>query len=300
MMKHILLATDFSARSDRAMRRATMLARRHEAVLTLAHVVDDDLPADLLRAQVAAAQPLLEQSAATIEAHDQVAAAAAALTGDPATAILREADEIDADLIILGDHRRRLRDVFVGTTAERIVSRSTRPVLIAAGVPTAPYQRALVSLDLEPPAGAMTQRFLDLGLVEPDEIVAFHAFDAPAKGMMHRAMSAPDAIHDYVRGEDRRARARLKRFVLGTDLRGSRWTTAPINGSAPRAINEAAAGERASLIVMGTSQRRGLERLVLGSVAEQVIATADRDVLVIPDGAADAQAEPREALEAGV
>nr|WP_243444849.1 universal stress protein [Sphingosinicella humi] len=35
-------------------------------------------------------------------------------------------------------------------------------------------------------------------------------------------------------------------------------------------------------MVVGTSQRTGVERFMLGSAAEDVLANADRDVLVIP------------------
>ena len=41
-MKTILVATDFSPRSDRALRRAILIARRQGATLVLAHVIDDD------------------------------------------------------------------------------------------------------------------------------------------------------------------------------------------------------------------------------------------------------------------
>jgi nucleotide-binding universal stress UspA family protein len=37
-MDRILVATDFSTRSDRALRRATLIARRTGAALTLLHV----------------------------------------------------------------------------------------------------------------------------------------------------------------------------------------------------------------------------------------------------------------------
>lgn len=43
-MQRIVAATDFSSRSDRAVRRAGLLAREFDAQLTLLHVVDDDQP----------------------------------------------------------------------------------------------------------------------------------------------------------------------------------------------------------------------------------------------------------------
>jgi len=46
-MKKFLMATDLSARSDRAVERAVALARELGAKLKIVHVVDEDLPASL-------------------------------------------------------------------------------------------------------------------------------------------------------------------------------------------------------------------------------------------------------------
>ena len=41
------MATDLSARSDRALERAVMLTREHGAELTVAHIIDEELPSAL-------------------------------------------------------------------------------------------------------------------------------------------------------------------------------------------------------------------------------------------------------------
>src|SRR5438477_334580 len=50
--------------------------------------------------------------------------------GAPATEICRAADELDADLIVLGTHGRTgLRHAILGSVAEKVVRHSKRPVL---------------------------------------------------------------------------------------------------------------------------------------------------------------------------
>jgi nucleotide-binding universal stress UspA family protein len=51
-MTRILIATDFPVRSDRATRRASLLARKLGARLTLVHVVDADQPPSLITALI--------------------------------------------------------------------------------------------------------------------------------------------------------------------------------------------------------------------------------------------------------
>jgi nucleotide-binding universal stress UspA family protein len=62
-MQKIVLATDFSTRSDRAVRRAGLLARDQGARVILLHVVDDDRPERLVAEEMATARELLEATA---------------------------------------------------------------------------------------------------------------------------------------------------------------------------------------------------------------------------------------------
>ena len=282
MLNHIMLATDFSTRSDRALRRATMLAREHGAALSLVHVIDDDQPAHLIRAQTTASRVMLQEVARTIAEFDGVPADITIQVGDVFSNILEASEQVGADLIVLGAHRRQLRDIFVGTTAERIIVRSRIPVLMAAGVPASPYARTLIALDTEEQSRSVVERVHALAILRDSEIVAMHAFDAPARGMMQRAMSEREAVDQYVASEELRASRELAGLVAGTGLRTAQRKLSPVKGSAARAIMKCALDEDAALIVVGTSQRQGLERFMLGSVAGDVLRDADRDVLVVP------------------
>ena len=282
MIRHIVVATDFSARSDRALRRATLLARRYGATLTQVHVVDDDQPAHFVRPKVEAARTALEESARTIEAFDKIPAYAMIVTGDVYSGIIEAADELGADLIVVGSHRRKLRDLFVGTTAQRVIAHSGRPVLMAAGVPSAPYDRAVIAFDLEESSTALARRAQEMGALGASEIVAVHAYDAPARGMLARAMSGTGEVDAYVQDEGDRASRALSRFLADTGLPAARHRTAPLNGNVSRTISDIADDEGADLIVAGTSRKSGIERLIVGSVAEEIIGNADRDVLVVP------------------
>src|SRR3546814_12334210 len=89
-------------------------------------------------AQVDASRLILNDTARTIGEFDDVAASSNVVVGDVFSGILRWAEELDADLIVVGPHRRQFRDAFIGTTAERTIAHSQRPVLMAAGVPYGP------------------------------------------------------------------------------------------------------------------------------------------------------------------
>lgn len=281
-MDRILVATDFSARSDRALRRATLIAERVGAALTLAHVVDGDRPARLVAAEEAAAWSVLEEIARTLRDVDGLAAETLVRVDDVDAGILGAASEAEPQLIVLGPHRSRLRDVFVGTTVERVVRRTRLPTLVAVQTPSGPYRRTLLALDLDDASRTAARKAVELGVFEHTDVVVMHAFDAPAQGMMQRAMVSPDMIDDHVDGERASAVERLRDLVREVGLPPAGQRVAAMVGSPARTIIEGAAREDAQLVVMGTNQRKGFERLLIGSVTEDVIRDTHRDILIVP------------------
>ena len=71
-MKHIMVATDLSERSDRALRRATLLARETGAALSVVNAVDDDKPRHIVERERDDADALLRRLTATLQEVDGV------------------------------------------------------------------------------------------------------------------------------------------------------------------------------------------------------------------------------------
>ena len=281
-MDRILVATDFSTRSDRALRRASLIAGRVGASLTLVHVVDGDRPERLVASERAEALSLLEETARTLRTADKIGAEPLVEVDDVHNGILHAAEVVGADLIVLGPHRSRLRDVFIGTTVERVVRRSRFPLLVAVQAPSASYERTLLALDFDEASKSAGRAALAMGIFEHTQVVVMHAFDTPAEGMLRRSLETPSAIDDYVASERSAAEDRLRGLVGDLGLPPTEQRVAAINGSPARSILESAKAEDAHLIVLGTNQRKGFERMLIGSVTEDVIRDAHRDILIVP------------------
>ncbi len=132
-MKNILVATDFSKRSDAALARGAALARALDAQLTVAHIVDDDQSERLASAAEAEAGALFDILSASLQRDHDLDVSIVVTRGDPHAEILSVAKRAKAELIVVGAHRRNLvRNTFVGTTAERSIRASKIPVLVAA------------------------------------------------------------------------------------------------------------------------------------------------------------------------
>lgn len=132
----ILVPTDFSYAADRALHYALQLARRQRARLALLHVV---APATIPSVFLTSVRTGLPQLAALSGEHLARLARrmgmrpkhAVVRTGHAAEVILRFADEIGTDLIVIGSRGHgKLEPLLIGATAERVVRQAHCPVLV--------------------------------------------------------------------------------------------------------------------------------------------------------------------------
>ncbi len=79
-----------------------------------------------------------------------VAVTSEVLSGEAFVEIIRRSRSLGAELIVIGRHGRRpVRDMFIGTTAERVIRKGDVPVLVVNRKPRSPYRRPLIATDLE-------------------------------------------------------------------------------------------------------------------------------------------------------
>ncbi len=284
MTRRILVATDFSTRSDRALRRAILLARQASAELILIHVIDDDQPRRLVESQEQAVAALLQELTLTVRDGDGIACENPRVSlGCPFEEIVRAAEELSADLIVIGPHRRQiLRDNFLGTTAERTIRESRAPVIMANGMPAGPYRSILIATDFSECSAAAAETAKALGLVDHGQIIVLHVLDAPEGGPIVRASMSMQEWENRLAEESESASQELERFMRKAGLVAARQVIEPDEESTAMAIDNFAKAAQVDLIVIGTHGRTGLEKWMLGSVAESMLRTAQMDVLAIP------------------
>jgi universal stress protein E len=149
-ISHILLATDLTDRSERALGRATQLCRDGRAHrLTLLHVVAVGLPPTLTAQQLNGAETFLAGKIAQLPSVGMQAPAGVIVrTGDPFSTIIGEGIRVKADLILVGapGDSPYARTV-VGTTAERVIRFGECPVLLINQPARGRYARVLVAFD---------------------------------------------------------------------------------------------------------------------------------------------------------
>lgn len=282
-MKTIMVATDFSEQSDRALRRATLLSRQFAANMVLVHVVDEDQPRHTIASERPKADKLLRDLATTLQSVDDITCESRVLVAAPFAGIAAAVEELAPDLLVLGPHRRQLfSGVFVGTSAERIIQSVACPVLTVNSLPAGHYRHVLLTSDLSDGARDAVLRFATLGIGEHALNSLLYVFDAPALRLALGSTMSSDGMEDYLRFQREDAARDLSIFVASTTAGRAEQIVRQDKTTVPTEILKVAAEIEADLIVIATQSQSGMTKLLLGSVAQKVLRTSPLDVLVIP------------------
>jgi nucleotide-binding universal stress UspA family protein len=285
----ILLATDFSKPARRAYAYALKLSLLLNTRLVLLHIVKamPDLetwsPAARRSVQSLRTKALLELGRMVRVAKDNgIAAEHKLIVGIPEDSVVKVAEQIRADFIAIGTHGRTGWDrLQLGNTAEALLRHARCPVLTvhASAVADAPVnprrvklKTILVALDFSASSDAGLRAATLLAERADARMILIHAAGSSGLVSRRRGRAAESADHSVDRLFQRAVEAaQAERSVI-------RKIVEP--GSPVEVILDQAKQTTADLIVMGTNGRRGVERLLLGSVAESIVRRAGCPVLV--------------------
>jgi nucleotide-binding universal stress UspA family protein len=290
VLNRILVARDFSEVSDHAVRYALDLAARTGATLHLvyAEVLHDNPFAevrtrgaqqlDALKAKLrenAEGEPLFS-STRVADVHEAVVRDIAA-----GPAITHYADEHGIDLIVMGTHGRRgVARLLLGSVAEEVVRTAEQPVLtVPQTAPLGGADRILVPVDFSDYCRVATRYARGLAALYDARLEVVHVVEEDLQPSFYvgKRTAPPDAELTA------RAQEALQSFVAeagGPALPADRVQLRVETGRAADCLLACAAEDDADLVVMSTHGLTGMERFLLGSVAEKVIRRAPCPVFV--------------------
>lgn len=145
--KKILVPTDFSDSSDRALQEAVDVAGKYHSKVTVLHVIDKEiqectvdycLPNDAVERMknesVNVSRERMQAEIGRLSGAQAVEIDFDVKHGIPSDEILKEQDEKGIDLIVMASHGRTgLARLMLGSVADKVVKRATAPVLLVRG-----------------------------------------------------------------------------------------------------------------------------------------------------------------------
>lgn len=199
--------------------------------------------------------------------------------GDVAEGLVAEAGRQGADLIAIATHGRGgLTRLVLGSVAERVLARSPIPVLVlrADESPIARLRTLLVPTDGTAGSATAVAIARDIATMTKARVVLLQVVEPlPRWG---QGWEVAPGWEEEARQSAQRFLDWLARGLIGHGVAAKGRAAL---GAVPRTIAAEATKEGADLIVMATHALTGTRRALLGSVADAVVRTAARPVLLV-------------------
>ncbi len=200
--------------------------------------------------------------------------------GPAAKEISARAKANGAELVVLGrGPGRALKDLTLGSTAERVLRTGRLPVLLVRRAARAPYELPIAALDVDAAAPEVI-RFAKTLFDPVPTLDVVHATSAPFNGMVYPHVGR-EWVNDYETRHQRERLAELKKLIkrarpgVSVRLHGR-------NGLARVVVPEAVSWFRADLLMLGTRAGSAIGNVVLGTVAGDLLREVPCDVVVVP------------------
>jgi nucleotide-binding universal stress UspA family protein len=296
-IRTILVPVDFSDPSKRAVGHGLSLALELDATLVLAHVVGvsagalnytfplegQTVPEDLIEETRGKLLDLIDMEYRGGVKHREIAVA-----GDVQETLLRLADSESADLVVMGTHGRRpFERWFLGSLTERMLRKIPVPIMTVSHLDRThaidrPHpvklERILYATDLSPVA----ERAVGIA-------AAFaHEFSAELH-IVHVRRTLPGYAGTNIMvppDDERKVAENLEKQVVESVPEAIRRLPnvkiVVVEGHPYEALLGYIEENAMDMIILNTQSRSGLDRALVGSVAERIVRGAHVPVLSVP------------------
>jgi nucleotide-binding universal stress UspA family protein len=306
MFHSLLVPLDGSPFGEQALPLALSIARRAGASLELVNVaaplpligpeaplvLDADLDAQVLSYR----RGYLDDVSRRIAGQSSVPVRSSLLEGEVGPTLCHHASSSGADLVVMSTHGRGpLKRFWLGSVADELVRHLTMPLLLVPPGASGPFptpepvlRHILLPLDGSPLAEQMIEPAVALGTLMDADFTLLRIvkpilpFPTNLGGSISRQVELLIARTEKIHRElCEEARAYLEKVAQPLRDRGQRVCSRVVAEDQPgSAILHETEAHAIDLIALETHGRRGLARLILGSVADKVVRGASVPVLV--------------------
>ncbi|AKH36718.1 MULTISPECIES: universal stress protein [Nitrosomonas] len=280
--RRLLLATDLSARCDRALDQASQLAEEWSAELIALNILDPTASPDQVLAWASGTgdEQLLrvarQQLARDLKTVKVPVKLYISRSKDVPATIRRMAAETQSDVVVTGVSRNETLGRFLlGSTVEKLARSLPIPLLVVHNRAYGLYRRIVVATDF-----SESSRHALLAAVRffpGRELIVYHAHTLSMAGLADVSTRSSDVC---VSIEDAECASFLSATVLpeGTKLR-----TMVEDGAIETTLTRYVREHEIDLVVMGSHGNSGIMSLLLGSTAAKLLDWLPCDMLLVPD-----------------
>lgn len=267
LLEKILVPTDFHGSADRSIKLAIDLAKKFGSEIILLHVLTDkpglsqyeDTINKEVERQLKAIHSKIHDSG--IQRVSQIIR-----KGSKLHEINQLAEEQDVNMILMGSGEGGTKDKsHIGTTTRRVIETSTKPVWVTTEQFADSIKSVLCPVDLSAPSRRALSNAIHLARYFTARLTILHVTESYGDMLDGLDVNLEDT------GSSNAIENELSRFLKTFDFYGVEWEKKIQHGKPASEILKAINGRGSeTLLVMGTTGRTGLRKLLVGSVTEKV------------------------------
>ena len=279
LMQQVLVATDRSAMGNEAVKRAISIAKKKDAQLFIIHVIEPPFvespylkPVDQNEIKKA-----IKHEIDSLNSEAKVDYNLFIEHGNVADIIIHKAEQLEADLIVVGSHGKEdIQSNYFGTTTLKLIQKTHLPVLVVKNEVKHIYQKMIAPTDLSDSS-------------KESILFANTLFTKATRKYLHAHQTVNElASLTYHISEEQRqsinikiemtARDQLKAFVK--ELGGGEMAFIHFHASINEDLLDYIIKDQADLLVLGSKGVNNLNSFVFGSTASSLLHMSPTDVLI--------------------
>jgi len=281
LLKKIVVATDFSKHSRDGLQMAILLAKGFQAEIALIHVFPEIRGLGIERDAIRriGIRKLKEIKTEVIGKGVPIAETVLRF-GAPFERIIEHAEELDANLIVVGSGQKG-RKYPLGTTAERVMIQADIPVLAVKPGARPPIREIVCPVDFSEASRRSLIHAIHLSRTLGAHLTVLTVFESVLSGLLGPSWKSEESKEN---DRMRRYQDHYDGFLRGFEFEKFTWKKVFRRGRPPAEIIRAVREVGADLLVMGSQGKTGLSRLLLGSTTEKVVREMPCSVMTVKQG----------------
>lgn len=268
LLQSILVATDFSESSDRAIEASVLLAKKFKSQIILIHVSSDESVSDETRV-------LIEQSInnkladikENISKEDIYVSDVISEKGVAFEKIIQAAQGRNVNLIMVGSGSKDKNDNFkLGTTAEKLIRKNQIPVWVVKNEEVNPVSKILCPVDFSDASKRALLNAITLAEKFNAELSVVNVFEPIVSTSVRISQDVEEENKDL---KNQRVQE-FNKFLNEIDFKSLKYEKVLLMGIPYVEIYKSIKKQKVDLLIMGTTGKTGLSKLLMGSVTEKV------------------------------
>ena len=279
LLNKILLAIDFRNSSDNIVENAIGMGKVFLSEIILIHVLEDDIQDEKIKLLLKeAVMKRLDAIRDRIKKEGLNTGDSILEFGSFYEKITQTADKIDANLIIIGSAEKLKDDAFkLGVTAEKIIRNSNKPVWIIKKDKPLNVTNILCPVDFSRQSKQALKNAITIARRFNAQLVILNVYKEVSSGSLRLNLNF-DKENERIRLEHEK---KMDSFLKGFTLTDLNWKKKLEKGEPAKKILSAISTYKSDLLIIGTTGKYGLSKMIMGSVAKKVIRVVPCSIITL-------------------